>query len=556
MTGGKTEDDRAGPDTPDQRYRRLLDHSPDAICVHQMGRLVYLNAAGVRWMAAASADQLVGGPITRFVHPDSIPAMLTRIAALNDEGDVSEPSEAVMLRFDGTTLDVEAVSVRTVWNGEPAFQVIFRDITAQKAAQAALRYQAALVDHVSDAIIGTTAAGLVSSWNPAAETIYRRSASRVFGLSVSEAVGAELDPQKIIAAGGIVNATHYTRQGSALAIRVSATAMDDGFVLLCSDQTALRRAERHFETVVAALDEAVVILHHSGRVLSVNPAVRRVLGTLAHDDEIVDYDWLVRHWDANGPFVLHDADGRPLDPGARPVLRTLHTGIPFSGEVFSVSRDGMRKWVAVSSRRLNPDEGDRSAMLLWFRDVTPERSAAERLAHQATHDPLTGLPNRAHLVDTVGRLHADGTLAALVFIDLDDLKGVNDALGHDAGDDAIQAAAQRLQSVVRRDDIVCRLAGDEFVVLLVGQFERVELDRLAQRINARLAEPMDIGGSATIQMGASVGVVETVPGDPRDAGALLRAADQAMYAAKARGGRTVVFSTDVADGTVDPFGSG
>jgi predicted signal transduction protein with EAL and GGDEF domain len=80
-------------------------------------------------------------------------------------------------------------------------------------------------------------------------------------------------------------------------------------------------------------------------------------------------------------------------------------------------------WLAMSTRRLNPDEGDRSSVLLWFRDITAERSATERLAHQATHDPLTGLPNRAHLAATVAKLHADGRLAAVVFVDLDDLKG-------------------------------------------------------------------------------------------------------------------------------------
>ena len=134
-------------DVVEQRYRRLVDHSPDAICVHERGRVVYVNAAGVRWIGAQSGAELVGHPITEFVHPDSVPAMLARIASLRLEGDTSAPSEAVMLRFDGTTLDVEAVSVLTVWEGRPAYQVIFRDLSARKAAEAALRCQAALAAH-------------------------------------------------------------------------------------------------------------------------------------------------------------------------------------------------------------------------------------------------------------------------------------------------------------------------------------------------------------------------------------------------------------------------
>ncbi len=527
-------------ETPDQRYRKLLEHSPDAICVHQLGQVVYVNAAAVRWMRGTSAEQLVGSMITRFVHADSVAPMLARISALREPGDVSEPSEAVMLRFDGTTLDVEAVSVLSTWNDEPAFQVIFRDLTAQKAAQSALRYQAALVDHVSDAIIATTADGVVTSWNPAAESIYGRPAERVLHQPVAEAVGADLDPRKIIAAGGTVSETHYTPGGAALAIRVSAAAMDDGFVLLCSDQTALRRAERHFEAVVATLDEAVLVLGHTGRILSTNPEAERMLGPLP--DGAAGYGDLVGRWISLRETVVYDDAGTPLDPEARPVRHTLETGMPWKGEMYARERsDGTGRWLAVNARRLNPEEGDRSAVLVSFRDVTATRSAAERLAHEATHDSLTGLPNRAHLVATAKRLRADGDLAALFFIDLDDLKSVNDSLGHDAGDDVIKAAAQRIRAAVRRDDVVCRLAGDEFVVLLVGSARHAERHDLTQRIARVFVEPIDVVGG-TVQIGASVGAVEVAPDDERDAATLLREADRAMYAAKATGRRTVVQS--------------
>ena len=265
-------------DVVEQRYRRLVDHSRDAIAVHEGGRVVYVNAAGVRWIGAQSCAELVGHVITEFVHPDSVPAMLARIASLRHEGDTSPPSEAVMLRFDGTTLDVEAVSVLTVWEGRPAYQVIFRDLSAQKAAEAALRCQAALATHVSDAIIATTFTGIVTNWNPAAEAIYRRPAARALALPASEAVGAALDPAAIIAHGGIVHSTHHAADGAALAVRVSATAMDNGYVLVCTDQTALRRAEQYFQTVVTTLDYGVAVIGSDGRIESSNPAAERMFG--------------------------------------------------------------------------------------------------------------------------------------------------------------------------------------------------------------------------------------------------------------------------------------
>lgn len=519
--------DAARSESADDRYQRLLEHSPDAICVHQAGRVVYVNKAGVRWIAAPSAESLVGKVITEFVHADSVPAMLERIAALRKQGDISEPSEAIMLRFDGSVIDVEAVSVLTVWNGEPAYQVIFRDISARREAQAALRFQAALVDHASDAIIATTDDGVVTSWNPAAQAIYRRSAAVALGSGVSEMVGAELNPSKIVASGGSVRATHYASDGTALTVRVSAASMDGGYVLLCSDQTALRRAEQHFQTVVRSLDEGVVVVDHTGRLISVNPAVRRVLGLTSADDAL-DYDVIADRWTVDPDAVQPKTK--------RPVLDTLVTGRPYQGEVYSIGEDGERRWLSVTSRRLNPEDGERSSVLVTFHDITAVRAATERFAHQALHDPLTGLPNRAHLVAHVERLLARGELGGVLFVDLDDFKIINDTLGHDAGDLVIQLAGQRIREAVRDSDVVCRLAGDEFVVLLVGTLGRAELAKLSDRITGRLAEPMPLGATI-VRIRGSIGVVDTGDETPTDAATLLRRADRAMYAAKARSRR-------------------
>ena len=527
--------DAARSESADDRYQRLLEHSPDAICVHQNGRVVYVNRAGVQWIGAPSREDLVGVVITKFVHADSIPAMLERIAGLRRQGDVSEPSEAVMLAFDGGRVDVEAVSVLTVWNGEPAYQVIFRDITARKVAQASLRFQAALVDHVSDAIIATTDAGVVTAWNPAAEAIYRRPASEALGLSVSDAVGAQLNPSAIIAAGGRVTVTHRAKDGATLAIRTSAAAMDGGgYVLLCTDQSALRRAEQHFHTVVKSLEEGVVVLDHAGRLISVNPAVRHVLG-------LTEADYALSYWEVAERWRL-DPDG-PHDVGDRPVLDTLKTGIPYSGAVFLDTPTGDRRWLSVSSRRLTPEDGDRSAVLITFHDITAVRAATERFAHQALHDSLTGLPNRAYLTSHLDRLIANGSLGAVLFVDLDDFKSVNDSLGHDAGDQVIQIAGQRIRDAVRDDDSVYRLAGDEFVVLVVGRLDTADLNGLAARIKARLAEPMALAG-LIVGVGGSVGMVDVDNGEWHDSAGLLRQADRAMYAAKSHGRRTASIAVE------------
>ena len=530
----------------EQRYRRLVDHSPDAICVHEGGRVVYINPAGVRWIGAQSSAELVGHVITEFVHPDSVPAMLARIASLRHEGDTSPPSEAVLLRFDGTTLDVEAVSVLTVWEGRPAYQVIFRDrdLSAQKAAEAALRCQAALATHVSDAIIATTFTGIVTNWNPAAEAIYRRPAARALALPASEAVGAPLDPAAIIAHGGIVHSTHHAADGAALAVRVTAIATDNGYVLVCTDQTALRRAEQHFQTVVTTLDYGVSVIGSDGRIESSNPAAQRMFGAHA---EILENPPGNRALD----FPIYDTNGQLVGADRHPLTQIGRTGTPISDYVFGVDRfDGQRVWLSASYRLLNPDDPEHSAVLVSLTDITAQRTASERLAYEATHDSLTGLPNRAHVVTLVTEALESGghhVLAAVLFIDLDNLKTINDLLGHDAGDDLLRSAAQRLHRAVRSEDVVARLGGDEFVALLLGQIARPDLDALADRLHATLSEPVVIEG-VTLRIGASIGIVVIENNDPRGAAEILRDADTAMYAAKTTGrGKSHYFTEQLRD---------
>ena len=163
-----------------------------------------------------------------------------------------------------------------------------------------------------------------------------------------------------------------------------------------------------------------------------------------------------------------------------------------------------------------------------------------QLAYRATHDGLTGLPNRSHAEARVSQaLLSDATpaLAAVLFIDLDNMKVVNDELGHQAGDTMLKVAAARLRAGLRSEDFVARLGGDEFVALLFGSTGRPVLEQLSARLHEALGAPFEVMGTHRA-MTASIGVTEVRPDDHRDAANILRDADLAMYRAKATRGGT------------------
>lgn len=509
------------------RYRLLVDLSPEAIAVHQNGHVVYVNPAYLRFFRARSSAEILGRPITDFVHPDSIPGLWSRIRSLTTPGATSDPAEAVLQRLDGTTMTVESVSVRTTWEGEPAYQVIMRDITVQKAADAALRYQAALVSHVSDAIIATDSGCVVTSWNPAAEAIYGHPAAEAIGRHVGELIGAALDIEEVMASGGVVRTAHRRTDGTALTVRVSAASMDTGYVLVCSDETAQRRAERYFATVVASLEEGVLVMTPDGRIESANPAALRILDLPA--EQVVG---------RRAPLAtLFDEDGRALAEEEYPLRATRLSGTPQNSRLLRIRRrDGSDAWLSLSCRPLYPDSDPPHAVVTSFSDNTERRTIAERLKYDATHDALTGLANRSVVVsmlaDALGAPFRNEI--AVLFIDLDKFKVINDSLGHGVGDEVLRVVGRRLHGGVRSTDLVGRLGGDEFVVISRDITDASDARALATHLRATLVEPIVLEGRE-LHIDASIGIVMAAPTDRRSADDLIRDADVAMYQAKTSG---------------------
>jgi diguanylate cyclase (GGDEF)-like protein/PAS domain S-box-containing protein len=205
-----------------------------------------------------------------------------------------------------------------------------------------------------------------------------------------------------------------------------------------------------------------------------------------------------------------------------------------------VTRDGQILDVLLSSVWEYDDRGQPLQSLGVLQDVTEKNRLAAR-SHFAEHDPLTGLPNRVLLQDRLERscLHhaRQGGSFALGFVDLDNFKGINDTLGHDAGDLLLREVAQRLQSSLRTSDTVCRLGGDEFVLLFATIDDAQELMALANKVLAHVAQPCQLGSdpeAPVVTVSGSMGVA-IFPDHGHDPSTLMRHADQAMYRAKHSG---------------------
>lgn len=310
------------------------------------------------------------------------------------------------------------------------------------------------------------------------------------------------------------------------------------------DHAGSARAEDYFRAVVDSLATGLVVFKHDGHIECVNPAAQQILGVAADD--------LIHGCGAgtiSGRMV--DAAGRRIGDDRWAMACRVRASRRAVGRVVGVDRpDGKRVWLSTSWCLLDPVDCKHSPLLVSFTDITAERATSQRLAHQANHDALTGLPNRAHVLTKVTealRAPGDHALGAILFIDLDNLKVINDTLGHQAGDTVLKTVADRLRSAVRLDDLVARLGGDEFVAVLRGSITSAEVDLLSERLHALMSEPLTIGGT-TVQLGASVGIAEVAPDDDRNAAELLRDADLAMYHAKKSGrGRTCRFAEQMGE---------
>ena len=291
-----------------------------------------------------------------------------------------------------------------------------------------------------------------------------------------------------------------------------------------SEQVHRRASEARFSTLVQNSTDLITVLGADNTVLYQSPSIERVLGYTADHVTGRSFEELL-HPDEQGRLLRRLADGAAA------------TGRDEGIECLLLHQDGSLRHFEISHTDLLSDSTV-GGIVLNGRDVSERKAFEEQLAHQAFHDPVTHLANRAlfneRVRHAVARTLREGIGMAVLFVDLDDFKTVNDSLGHAAGDRVLLEVAQRISASIRAADTAARFGGDEFAVLLEDVEDLQAAAETAERILEALGEPLELEHN-DLAIRASLGISVTEPGTTIDADELIRNADAAMYIAKSDG---------------------
>jgi diguanylate cyclase (GGDEF)-like protein/PAS domain S-box-containing protein len=432
----------------------------------------------------------------------------------------------------------------------PAVERELREAAGRAAhhrAERALRRLVKAVETVGIGITVTDVQGRIVYTNPAEARMHGYTAEELVGMRAQvlapPAARQGVAPERLAALKGWRRESFNMRKdGSLFPVQLVSDVVTDasgtpiGIVTCCVDISERRQAEaaqrasearyrKLFERDLAGVYRATA----EGTILECNDALARILGCSSRDE--------VRS--------LKVADFYFRKRDLKRVMDDLHRlGTLASHEIELRRRNGSPAWVLANASLL--EEGGGPAIVEGtLVDITHRKLARLQLEFQAHHDALTGLPNRALLEQRLAAAlrHAErgGGGLALLYLDVDRLKTINDTLGHDAGDALLRGLGERLTHCLRREDTVARVGGDEFVVLLPAVRTRQEATGIAQKILKALAARFQLEGHE-IQVTSSLGIA-LYPEDGRDAATLRRQADAALYRAKQLGRNTYRFSS-------------
>jgi diguanylate cyclase (GGDEF)-like protein/PAS domain S-box-containing protein len=551
----------------EEKFRQISANAQDAIVMlDDQGLVVYWNAAAQR-IFGFGADEVLGRDLHRLIiEPALYPAFAAGFQAFQASGTgpvVGHLVPVTGLRKGGEAFPGELTVSATLFGGRRYAIGIVRDTTERQRAEAALheldRKNALILDSVAEGIYGIDAEGVTTFINPAAARMLGYPAEELLGHRLHELIHhhypdgtpyAEADCRLLASIHAGVTLTGedewlWRKDGSGFAIAYTSTPIRTGQAIVGAVVTFLdisarikaQEGERLAAQVFASSHEAIAITDARGTIVAVNEAFTRITGYPA--EEAI----------GQNPRLLKS--GRQSDDFYRAMWAELAEQGHWRGEIWNRRRDGQIYPAWLSITRVADAAGRASHYIGIATDITVHKLAEERIRYLAYYDALTELPNRALLEDRAHKAMAmatrEGRSLAMLFLDLDHFKHINDTLGHPVGDQLLREVASRLLTIVRESDTVCRLGGDEFVVMIAGHgLEGVR--RVAEEIMAAIARPSRIEGHQ-LNITPSIGI-SLYPEDANDFDTLLKHADMAMYRAKEGGRNGYQFFTEEMNVTV------
>lgn len=413
----------------------------------------------------------------------------------------------------------------------------------------ALQASEAIIRSSEDAIIGKSLDGIVTTWNPRATSIFGYTAAEMIGQSVLRLYPEDRRHEETEILGRIqrgekvehFESIRIRKDGEPIHVSITISPIRNahGEIIGASSiarditrqvkaETAAREKGEQFRLAIETSTDGFWTTDTTGRILEVNNAYVKLSGYSR--DELLGMS--IEQLDAgDSPERIAALTEKVLADGyAR--FETTHR------------HRGGRIWPAEVVASYSPIMGGR--LFIFIKDRTEEKKAAELIWRQANFDRLTDLPNRSLLFDRLSKAcllaRRQGRHAALLYLDLDGFKPINDQYGHETGDIVLAAVAKRWLGCVRESDTVARLGGDEFAVLTGDLIDREQAASVARKLLDALAEPILLPGGRACQVGVSIGI-SMYPDNALEIDSLIEAADSAMYQSKAGGRNTYTFST-------------
>ncbi|MBT9507222.1 PAS domain S-box protein [Rhodoferax sp.] len=530
-----------GAVTAVEHFRAIVESSDDAIISKTLDGIVTSWNPGAQAVFGYSEPEMLGKPMLMLFPPDKSDEerfILEKIM----EGEKVDHFETTRVRKDGQHINVSVTisPIRDVSGRIIGASKIARDITRRQQLEIASREFEAIVQSTDDAIIGKSLKGIITSWNRGAERMFGYAEAEMIGQPIlrllpSDREGEESIILEKIKSGSIVDhfeTIRICKDGRAIDVSVTISPIRNmagelvGASKIARDISAQKFAIRQLRltaSVFTNTSEGILITDRTGTIVEVNEAFSRITGYSR--DEVTGQNPRMFRSSRQGPEVLQSIRKSLLKSGG------------WKGELWSRRKNGeaYSAWLTVS--RVNGSSGRVRNYVALFSDVTVLKQQQEELEHGAHFDPLTDLPNRLLLSD---RLNQSMTMCqrhhqslAVLYLDLDGFKAINDQFGHEVGDELLIAVSKRMKLALRDVDTLARIGGDEFVAVLADVGSIQACTHLATRVLTACAEPVRIQGN-DLKVTASIGIT-MYPQDNAEADQLMRHADQAMYEAKQSG---------------------